>query len=173
MEPFQREAYFCISCEWFCHVGRLFWLFALYLFHKIPQQKNRKFHPFIRHWRSSGLKCICISFWPRGPNAHTIFLQQKTAEKNSQFLQKKQPNKKTPMIFSLGLVHHYSPQILHWKKAWGSMCCKRFPLRHVNLGLLENPARTWPQVIAPLKNAEKSWGFFKKCVTKLQRVVRN
>lgn len=29
-----------LPCEWFCKFGRLFWLFALYLFHKIPQQKT-------------------------------------------------------------------------------------------------------------------------------------
>ena len=38
------EAYFLYQtwhpCEWFCKFGRLFWLFALYLFHKIPQQKT-------------------------------------------------------------------------------------------------------------------------------------
>lgn len=81
--------------------------FGCLLYTSFIRSPNKKIGNFIH---SSGLKCIGISFRPRGPNVHTLFLQQKQLKIHNSY-RKKQPSK-TPMIFLWALSIIYSPQLL-------------------------------------------------------------
>ena len=146
-----------LPCEWFCKFGRLFWLFALYLFHKIPQQKTGNIihssgidvHP--------GLNASASLFDHLDPMFIQFSCNKKQLKIHNSYRKNNQAKLPWLFLWTLSIIIHLN---FSTKKHLGVYVLQKIPLRHVNLGLLENPALlNGPQVMAP---APKKWGFFKQ-----------